>query len=117
MPHLVTALKTLVKKAFRRLARRGLITRMNFKCCMGCALEAFRSLVIKYPEKVGVVYYHRQDHERMVNTGRLDIRYSDVGGDVSNVAVGRMIIEELTKEDLVTDWDGNPDHVIEVWLA
>jgi len=112
-------------KAFREAGKRGLVARQNFSCCGGCASSELGSMATARG-KDGVVYYHRQDAERLRPSGRYgrnpgaDHVYLGYGsvhdGDAATVDVGNKVCEALARAGLAYEWDGGAATRIKVLL-
>lgn len=106
----------------------GLIAKQNYLCCQGCAGSDIVDNLIKMIEKnsavieqvKGCCYYHAQDAERkrkgknfMLRYGNIDTgKYGKIG--LSRKSVGNLITKILTRNEIVFEWDGNPNNCIEI---
>jgi hypothetical protein len=110
----------LVKKAFIKLRKLGIVTRMNFMCCSSCAISA---LVSDYEESTkSIVFFNRQDTEHFLYNGILHIRYGVYinGFSISDlewrkdIELGNTIVTTMLEEGLHVEWDGFPNSTIQV---
>jgi hypothetical protein len=106
--------RPLVARAFAALRKTGLVCRMNFSCCMGCACSELEPIV-KERKARGAVYFHRQD-DKSFRAGRdLEVRYGPMeDGDVAWTALGEEVRQALVDQGLVVEWDGDPDNTVTV---
>jgi len=102
-----------IKPAFKALRLKDYICRMNFSCCGGCASYELHRMA-KEREKEGVIYWHRQDQERMVSDRVLYLGYGSVDDkSLSSTDVGRHTVEALQKQvndsglPVIIGWDGD----------
>jgi hypothetical protein len=109
-----------LSNAFKALRKLGLIAKQNFSCCGSCAGYALATRVSEMPEakrnKVkGIVFYHRQDAERLPLGGETYLSYGQVGtqawGDIGEptVWIGEQIVKVLREHGLEAEWDGQPE--------
>jgi hypothetical protein len=88
-----------IRKAFSTLRKKGFFARMNFHCCMTCALA-------NIPEGTeNFVYFHKQNGEDIDEAGEC---YLGWGGDVDT------ILSECKEAGLKIEWDGDPCKCIKV---
>ena len=94
--------KTKITKAFRELRKQGYVAKQNFWCCQSCA---WGDLSDEESEKA--VFYHEQDNQDLKENGKCCLSWS---GD------GQLIVDILTKNGLIVEWDGsnNKRIVIEI---
>lgn len=102
---MVRTLKEKLNDVFRQLRSQGFVAKQNYMCCMSCATAA-----INIDGKKGGVYYHRQDANRLRESGECHIRF--VQGELSDKEVGCHIASSLLKFGICFEWDGNPDKAI-----
>lgn len=91
-----------LNKAFRALRKAGYFAKQNFWCCQSCAW----SDVPDSQEKV--VFYHRQDNDDLKENGKCRLAWS---GD------GNEIVKILNENGVKTEWDGNNDKRIKIFLS
>lgn len=109
---------------FKRLRRMGLIARMNYLCCGGCAGSQIATDAVDRVKKGklvnGTCFYHRQDNERHQNGYSLYLRFGcldtvEMGKiGLPTVEVGKMITKVLTEEGIAFEWDGTAEAAIKV---
>lgn len=98
--------------AFDALEAQGVVCRQNFTCCGNCgaaeigdemaAMEA-EGFVVR-----GYAFFHAQDTEAAVDGGGLYLSYGAAGrDDDASVAIGRLVVVELTAQGLDVDWSGD----------
>lgn len=126
-------MKKKLNAAFRALRKRGYIARQSFSCCLTCAGCELSGMLKEAhetgkPLPRGAVYYHRQDAERLRETGRSMLRYGRVewwGGDgeapalttpLSTDQVAVEVMEELERAGVPAKWDGDTARCIEIDL-
>ncbi len=81
-----------IRKVFSTLRKKDFFARMNFHCCMNCALNDI-------PEGTkNFVYFHKQDGEDLDKTGKC---YLGWGGDVDT------ILSACKEAGLKVEWDGD----------
>ena len=110
--------RTMLTDAFRILRTRSLIARQNFMCCSGCASAELASQCAKDETKVGAVFYHRQEGERLRDGAELvHVSYGHVlGGGENDAKIGAVVAATMVKVGLEARWDGNPERCVEVLL-
>jgi hypothetical protein len=113
--------------AFKCLRGTGLLARQSFMCCSSCAgyqmaLDA-KKLDDAGKAPTGCVFYHKQDAENLregqdfyLAFGQIT-HYGDEGkqthyGDTA--AVGKLVVDVLSRHGVKTEWDGNPNTRIKV---
>ena len=110
--------KELLTVAFKNLRKRKIIARQNFLCCGGCAAAALGDKLEeeKNADKIGAVYFHRQDNERFTDAGILMLGYGarPGQGEERDKAIGRILVEELIKAGLTPKWNGSPWQRVEI---
>lgn len=118
--------KDRMTEVFKSLRKSGIVALANFSCCLGCGCAELANRFEKYRakgiEKVGSVFYHRQDASVLREYGTVMLAFSgapDAAGEVSDedtVKVGEMIVEALRSAGLNVEWGGSPHTRIEVDL-
>lgn len=76
---------------------------------MSQGLAEVDELLAGAPEFIGYCFYHRDDVERAIAGGGLYIAFGPRDPEVEETegpAIGRIVVEELTKAGLTTSWDG-----------
>lgn len=105
-----------VIQAFKELRKLGLIARANHWCCGSCASASiggdYDKMNPKKKAKIkGGVYWHHQDEQSLQKGYDLYLGFGSLGveGDdkEQTEAVGRLIVEVLTKYGLRVEWDGS----------
>jgi len=120
--------KTKLTKAFKLLRKKGLIAKQNFSCCASCGTYELNEIGNEkgienngvYP--AGFVFYHKQDYEDLTRSGYVHIRYAGFynkkdklrKGSLSDVKIGKTIVEVMNEIGLRTEWDGDPNRCIKV---
>lgn len=120
---MVTTNRDRLAAMFRELRRAGLVARQNFGCCGGCAAAELGEMA-RARGRLGVVYYHRQDAERLCPTRWRYPAESVLLGFGSVVEdrypttedVGREIVAAAARAGLATVWDGSAGQRIAVLL-
>lgn len=112
--------------ALDQLEESGILARENFWCCQTCAYTAMHEEVLESidagEDVRGFVLFHSQDTERVVETGRLLLRYGGLGENlridqsVSKV-VGDEIVAVLRAADFEPEWSGLTTDLIELPIA
>lgn len=92
--------KTQLTKAFSDLRKIGYLARQNFSCCQSCAWAE-----IPDDKSERAVFYHRQDHMGMRETGEVYLSWAGNGHEIVNV---------LKSNGLSVEWDGTPSRRIRV---
>jgi hypothetical protein len=119
--------KTKLTKVFEELEKQGIISRQKFSCCSNCggyeiteiAVEKIKNGTPKEEIK-GCCFYHKQDEDGWKDGYSLMLRYGDMSSQefgnigLSTVEVGNIICTELDKQNIVYEWDKNPNNCIEV---
>ena len=120
LPNEIIPVRTAVSKAFRTLRKKGFIARMNFACCMTCAVHELTEIA-RTRNKDRAVYYHRQDAESFREGFPLHIRFfylppedDDSDHTALEKEVGEQVATALRKQHLKIEWDSNPLHTIQV---
>lgn len=118
--------KARLTKAFRYLrTQNGILAKQSYLCCGGCAGYALAERITEENAKKpgrwnGWVYYHRQNNEALVETGKCYIHFSHADScvDSSNVitgddrpsdtvAIGQCAKEALEHFGLEVEWNGS----------
>lgn len=79
--------------AFAELRKKGWFARQNFACCQSCGWSG-----VPEDRTEKAVFYHRQDMERMKETGELFLAHS---------GPAREIVDVLEKHGFEVEWDGS----------
>ena len=120
--------RKLLVEAFADLRKQGLIARVNFMCCQGCAGYAIADSVSKMPKEKaakvkGCVFWHHQDEEDIRERGSLYLAYGDLNTTVHGKVglmteeIGKMVVETLKKWGLKVEWNGDGGERISVDLT
>jgi alkylhydroperoxidase family enzyme len=108
-----------LKAMFADLRRRGYLARQRFLCCGGCASAQLADDLRKRPEKLGAVYYHRQEAERL-DRGQESVYLSyGRGQDASpeqSALVGEAVARAAGRAGLAVLWDGESTSCVQVML-
>ena len=101
----------LLKEAFIKIRKQGIIARMNFWCCSSCASYDLNQKLKKDPRKKGYVFWHNQDEESFKRTGTVFLGFgsgkdSELGEEDKTVAEN--IVKVLKEINIPYEWDGNP---------
>lgn len=121
------SVKLKLRNAFEELEKQGILSRMNFSCCSNCggyeitqiAVEKIKNGTPKEAIK-GCCFWHNQDEDGWKEGYNLMLRYGDMSstefGDIglSTLEVGKLICTELDKQNIVYNWDQDPNKCIEV---
>jgi hypothetical protein len=77
--------KSRLNALFRRLRKDGLMARQNFSCCMSCGCFEIATDYGDLRDQgqgealKGYVFYHKQDTDGLKRTGRLALRFGQLG--------------------------------------
>lgn len=119
--------KIKLRKVFEELEKQGILAKMNFSCCSNCggyelttiAVEKIKNGTPKEAIK-GCCFYHNQDEDGWKEGHNLMLRYGDMSSTefgnigLSTLEVGKIICSELQKENIVYDWNEDPNRCIEI---
>lgn len=105
-----------VRKAFSEMRRRGILAEENLMCCQSCACSEMESQAEEFPGPVGYCFWHGQDHEELVTSGRTMLAFGAFG-DADSEAVGHIVVGCLERAGVRAQWDGSVSHRIEFWLT
>lgn len=90
-----TIKEDIIKPAFKDLRAKGYICRMNFLCCGTCASYELSNMA-EERGKIGMVYWHKQDQERMIENRSVYFGYGSRDEKVvSSEDVGRHVVNSL----------------------
>jgi len=123
---LTNGMKFQLNAAFSAMRKAGLVAKQNFSCCGGCAGSELSTIVaqrvLKNPKQrdkiKGVVAYHRQDTERLNDTGKFYLLFGQVDSEkagtvgLPTVEVGRLVVKVLGEMFIPYEWDGTPEQRI-----
>jgi len=100
-------IRDLLKEAFKRIRKKSLYARMNFLCCGSCASYDLSQQLNKSSNKLGYVYWHNQDEEKLRNYGYTYLGYgSKDDTERSRELVGHMVVDTLKEMNIPYIWDG-----------
>lgn len=123
--------RDLLAVVFPILRKRGYLARMNFSCCSSCAGYDLASKAAELAKKgkppTGCAFWHHQDEDGYLRSGRLALRYGQL--DTSEVgkvgkdskAVGEELVALIAEQAALlnnpveVEWDGDPNSVI--WVS
>lgn len=91
---------TTLTNAFRALRKAGYFARQNFWCCQGCGWSA-----VPKEKTEKVVFYHKQDSERMRAGRPFYLAWSGDGAEICRI---------LQTSGIETKWNGDKSTRIEV---
>ena len=114
-----TNVKYKLNQAFKEIRKEGILARQNFSCCQGCGsydlVEAAEQQEKNGKKKVlGYVFYHRQDNEKFLETGKVHLAFTSLHKDLSTKQLGLMIVAILLKNGICLNWDYTSNTRIEV---
>lgn len=97
--------------AFARLEAEGIVARQDFTCCQTCGHAEIWG-EIRAAQKAhpiaGYVFYHRQDTEYVVESGKLYLAFGAVEkGEASERAVGQRIVAVMREAGFTVEWKGS----------
>lgn len=112
--HLMERLRWALGRSFKALRKQGVIARMNFRCCGGCASSELGAALEKHVKKIGAAYWHQQDDARLREGHSLYIGFGareDKGvaaevREAATVSIGQLLVDCLKAEGLAVAWDG-----------
>lgn len=98
--------------AFDALDAQGVVCRQNFTCCGTCGVAEIRdeleALDAAGCDVRGYAFYHAQDTDAAVDGDGIFLNYGAfVDDDDAAVAIGRLIVDELSAHGLDTHWSGD----------
>lgn len=110
--------------AFERLEWKDRVrTEHSWTCCASCGANEMAEELREQPgEFDGGCFYHDQDVDTAIATGRLYVRFGayaadhDGTDDTMDVDIGRRIVGELQLRGFVPEWDGTSSTCIIVDL-
>jgi len=98
---------------FRNLRKRRLMAEQNFACCMSCAVSELSEMLDEDKkrscpkcQKIGAVFYHRQDAQGFARTGHLYLGYIATE-DGKEKQIGEIIVEEAKRLGIPIAWNGD----------
>lgn len=94
-----------ILKVFRGLGALGIVARSNFMCCQTCGHAKIARDLPK--GKVGYVFWHQQDEERLRESGTVCLAYGGRDGSGEGLRVGRLITEAFRLHGFEVNWDGS----------
>lgn len=102
--------------AFGELERRGMVAKHHWLCCNTCGVSAITELAVD-TDKVGWCFYHGQDTEHALNSGRLYISYGSTHDDLDDLDIGHLICTTLRDHGLCAHWEDDPEERILIHLT
>ena len=101
--------KQQINTAFALMRKNGLLSRQNFMCCGSCAGYALNEALKKEGnDKIGCVYYHKQDTEHFNNDGHLYLGYGSIDdSEEASLQVGAVVMQALMDAGLSVEWNGD----------
>lgn len=101
-----------LRKAFALMRKKGVVAKMNWKCCQTCGIAAIAESA---PRPLRYAFYHRQDAEALPG-GPLYIAFGSLnkGGDQGRAALeaGNIVRDCLVRAGFEPTWDGTTAHRI-----
>ncbi len=111
----MTEFKKKLNRFFRDLRKEGFLAKQNWMCCLGCGFAALTEEELR--DKKGVVFYHKQDSERLEDSKGVYLAF-DVGPGASGLTqknIGHIVYCTAKNLDgLIVEWNGNPDNRIRI---
>jgi hypothetical protein len=102
--------------AFAELDRVGIVARQHYSCCGTCGSNDIRDEMDRTVTARGFTFFHIQDTEHAVGGEFLYLSYGSVTLDRSDaVAIGREVVDTLSRYGLSPAWDGR--HVNRIGLS
>lgn len=83
-------------------------------CCQSCGHTAL-SQIANEKNKLGWVFWHKQDEESLKERGLLHIAFG--ARRRSSLKVGQELVKQLMKQGLMVSWDWNKEARPEVQLT
>lgn len=107
---------TKLTKAFREMAKAGLLARQNFWCCMGCGCNGMSQLAKEIkPKPLGFVFYHNQDNDHRRKGEPFYLCFGRFKGEKSvSFKVAEIVCNCLEAHDVDYEWDGDTDTRIKI---
>ncbi len=109
----VKEIKLKIASAFRVVRKKGILARSNFMCCSGCAGSELSIMAHKKSGSIGYVFYHSQDNERLLKSGKVHIGFSS-SGHVPTLRIAERLIVALQDAGLSTSWNHMESSKVEV---
>jgi hypothetical protein len=105
--------KYLLSEVFETLETKDLIARMDFLCCDTCAHVQLTELFTEMKGKLGYVFFHNQNTNRLLmGATRLYLGF-DKGDEVGKkVNIGKIIVSVFQDLGYNTEWNGDQDSKI-----
>jgi hypothetical protein len=102
-----------VERAFEALRGAGVTARMNFQCCMPCAVGAVEDERAEGED--GFAFFHVQDTDAAVEGRGLYISFGSFDGDPARDAlIAERVAEALRHEGLPVHSVGDPEGILHV---
>ena len=107
-----------LNKAFADLNKRKIFAKQDFCCCQTCGASECNQEIGLNKNLVGYCFYHDQDTESAIKTGKLWLAYGNKeDGKYSDEKIGQMIVRIFKKNGFKTDWSGDSSQRIVVYLT
>jgi len=101
--------------AFAELDGLGILARQHYSCCGTCGSNDIRIEMGRATAARGFTFFHIQDTEHAVGGEFLYLSYGSATADRSDaVAIGREVVDTLSRHGLRPSWDGR--HVNRIGL-
>jgi hypothetical protein len=101
--------------AFAELDQLGILARQHYSCCGTCGSNDIRIEMGQVRAARGFTFFHIQDTEHAVGGEFLYLSYGSATADRSDaVAIGREVVDTLSRHGLRPSWDGR--HVNRIGL-
>lgn len=87
----------------------------NFWCCQTCGFSYLTSNLSELEESYhGVVFYHNQDFQTLIEYDELYVAYDSFEKELSQTFIGKQFCDILTELDIPHVWDGSPTKRIKI---
>jgi len=101
--------------AFAELDGLGILARQHYSCCGTCGSNDIRVEMGQVTAARGFTFFHIQDTEHAVGGEFLYLSYGSANADRTDaVAIGREVVDTLSRHGLRPSWDGR--HVNRIGL-
>ncbi|MFG1999923.1 DUF6891 domain-containing protein [Spirillospora sp. NPDC048911] len=109
----------LLERAFADLWNSGIVAEENFTCCQGCGVSEIRGEIPEGSVMDGYAFFHQQDTESVVLSGRLLLSYGTFGSEPDEqkaAGIGERVVAALNANGLRTEWNGSTAKRITVFM-